>query len=281
MAKKNVSDFLRMKERGEKITYMTVYDFYMAQFAEQAGIDMLLVGDSMGIGVYGYDTMIPTTMDQIVVHSQAVRKGAPNTFIIGDLPFLSYETSVYDAVKNAGRLIKEAGVDAVKPEGGSEMAPQFKGINDAGILVQGHIGMTGQKLGKMGGFVIQARTAEDAMGVLNDAKAIEEAGAFSTVLVGVPFEVAKLITESVKMPVYCAAAGPYCDGQALLSTDMLGISQIFIPNFITRYANFDKDTVKAFSQVVDDIRNGKFEQHYEKMNPGEEEKFRKLLKKTS
>jgi 3-methyl-2-oxobutanoate hydroxymethyltransferase len=283
MAKKNVSDFLRMKERGEKITYMTVYDFYMAQFAEQAGIDMLLVGDSMGIGVYGYDTMIPTTMDQIVVHSQAVRKGAPNTFIIGDLPFLSYETSVYDAVKNAGRLVKEAGVDAVKPEGGSEMVPQFKAINDAGILVQGHIGMTGQKLGKMGGFVTQAQTAEDAMGVLNDAKAIEEAGAFSTVLVGVPSEVARLITETVSMPVYGFGAGPYCDGQVLITSDMLGITQVFIPRFIKKYANLDKEMVRLFRQFVDDVKNGKFpdEQHYDKMKAGEEEGFRKLLKKAS
>jgi len=280
MAKKNVYDFMKMKEKREKITYMTAYDFYTAKLAEQAGIDMLLIGDSMGVALYGYDSMIPTTMDQIVVHSQAVRKGAPNTFIIGDLPFLSYETSVYDAIKNAGRLIKEAGVDAVKPEGGSEVAPQIKAINDAGILVQGHIGMTGQKLGKMGGFIMQAQTAEDAMKVIEDAKAIEKAGAFSTVLVGVPSEVAKLITESVKMPVYGFGAGPYCDGQVTITSDMLGITQVFIPKFIKKYANLSEEMTNLFRQFVEDVKNNRFpdKQHSEEMKAGEEQKLRMLMK---
>jgi 3-methyl-2-oxobutanoate hydroxymethyltransferase len=280
MAKKTIFDFMRMKEKGEKITYMTAYDFYTAQLAEQAGIDMLLIGDSMGVALYGYNTMIPTTMDQIVVHSEAVRRGAPNTFIIGDLPFLSYETSVYDAIKNAGRLIKEAGVDAVKPEGGIEVVPQIKGITDAGILVQGHIGMTGQKLGKMGGFVMQGRKAEDAIKVLDDAKAIEEAGAFSTVLVGVPAEVAKLITDSVKMPVYGFGVGPYCDGQVMITSDMLGITKVFIPKFIKRYANLDKEIVKLLGKFVGDVKNNRFpdEGHFEKMEAGEEKKMKKLVK---
>lgn len=282
MAKKNIFDFMRMKEQGEKITYMTAYDYYTARFAEQAGIDMLLIGDSMGVALYGYDTMIPPTMDQIVVHSQAVRKGAPNTFIIGDLPFMSYETSVYDAIKNAGRLVKEAGVDAVKPEGGREVAPQIKAIDDAGILVQGHIGMTGQKLGKMGGFITQGQTAEAAIGVFDDAKAIEEAGAFSTVLVGVPSEVAKLITESVKMPVYGFAAGPYCDGQVTITSDMLGITKVFIPKYIRRYADLDDEMVRLFKQFVEDVKNEKFpdEEHFDKMKAGEEKKLRELMKRS-
>lgn len=283
MAKKNIFDFQEMKRKGEKITYMTAYDCYTASLAEQAGIDMLLVGDTVGRAVYGYEDLSPVTMDQMVAHCQAARKGAPNTFIIGDLPFLSYETSVSDAIRNAGRLIKETGVDAVKPEGGQKVAPQIKGIGDAGILVQAHIGFTPQKLGLMGGFTIQAEMAEASMEVLADAKALQEAGAFSIVLVAVPSEVAKVITESVKVPVYCLAAGPHCDGQAMLVTDMLGLTELFIPKFVKKYANLREKMVKAFRQYVDDVRNGRFpeEQHYEKMKAGEEKKLRELLRKPS
>jgi len=283
MAKKNVFEFARMKERGGRVTYLTAYDFYTASLAEQAGVDMLLVGDTVGRAVYGYGNMLPVTMDQMVVHCQAVRKGAPNTFIIGDLPFLSYETSVSDAIKNAGRLIKEADVDAVKPEGGRTVAPQIKAIVDSGMLVQGHIGLTPQRLGPMGGFTVQALTGQDAMEVLADAKAIEEAGAFSTVLVGVPTEVGKVITENLNIPVYGIAAGMSCDGQVLIVTDMLGITQLFIPKFVRRYRNLDKEMVGAFREYVDDVKNGRFpeEQHCEKMEAGEEEKFRQLLRKPS
>lgn len=279
MAKKSIFDFQKMKRKGQKVTYLTAYDFYTANLAEQAGVDMLLVGDTLGRAIYGYDELAPVTMDQMVAHCQAVRKGAPNTFIIGDLPFLSYEPSVTDAIRNAGRLIKEAGVDAVKPEGGRNVAPQIKGIADAGIVVQGHIGFTPQKVAVMGGYTIQAEMAEASMEVLADAKALEEAGASSIVLVGVPSEVAKVITESIKVPVYCMAAGPHCDGQALLVTDMLGVTQLFIPGFIKKYANLSEETVSAFGQYVDDVRNGRFpdEQHYVKMKAEEEKKFRELL----
>jgi len=283
MAKKSIYDFYRMKEKGEKVTYITAYDFYQARLAEEAGIDMILVGDSVARIVYGYPTMLPVTMDQMVVHCQAVRAGAPNTCIIGDMPFLSYEIGVSDAIRNAGRLVKEAGVDVVKPEGGREVAYLIKAIVDAGMCVQGHIGLTAQRIGQMGGFRPQATTAEGAMEVLADAKAIEEAGATATTIVAVPAEVGKLVTESVKMPVYGIAAGPYCDGQVQICTDVLGFTQMFIPRFVKKYANLYEEVGRAYREYVDDVRKGKFpgEEHYDKMEAAEQEKLRALLKKVS
>lgn len=278
MAKKNVFDFRRMKERGEKVTYLTAYDFYTARLAEEAGVDMLLVGDTVGRAVYGYGDMLPVTMDQMVAHCQAVRSGAPNTFIVGDLPFLSYEASVSDAIRNAGRLVKESGVDAVKPEGGRTVAHHIRAIVDSGMLVQGHVGLTPQRLGLMGGFAVQGNTADDAMEVLADAKAVEEAGATSVALVAVPAQVGKLVTASLKIPVYGIGAGPYCDGQVLLVTDLLGITQLFIPKFVRKYAKLDEEMVRAFREYVNDVRSGTFpgQEHYETMTTTEEDKLTAL-----
>ena len=281
MVKKSVSDFIKMKERGEKITYLVVYDFNTAHLAEEAGVDMLLIGDTLGPAIYGYDTLLPVTMEQMIAHCQAVRRGAPNTFVVGDLPFLSYESSVSEGVKNAGRLIKESGVDAVKPEGGENMVPQIKAIVDAGILVQGHVGFTPHFWGRMGGRVkIQADKAEAAIQVFKDAKAVEDAGVSSIVVVGVPAEVSKAITETLKIPVICMGAGPYCDGQVLLSGDMLGITKFFIAKYVKKYADIGEKILDAFKKYVNDIREGIFpgEQHYYKMELREREKFNELLK---
>jgi len=281
VAKKNVFDFAQMKQRGEKITFLTAYDYPVAHLAEQAGLDMLLVGDSLGMVVYGYGGTLPVTMDQMIVHSQSVRRGAPNTFIIGDMPFLSYQKSVADAIDNAGRFHKEADVDAVKLEGGRRVVPQIKGIVDSGMLVMGHIGLTPQSSGQLGGFKAQANTAEAALALLEDAKAVEEAGAFSLLLEGIPPEAGKLITESLKIPVLSIGAGPYCDGQVLIVSDMLGLFEAFTPKFVKKYANLAEVIRNAFKAYIDDVKSGRFPaaEHCYKMKPGEAEKLEELLKK--
>jgi len=281
MGKKSIYELMEMKERGEKITYLVVYDFHTARLAEQAGVDILLVGDTVGPVIYGFETLLPVSMEQMIAHCQAVRRGAPNTFIVGDLPFLSYETSAADAVKNAGRLVKESGVDAVKPEGGRNLIPQIKAIVDAGIAVQGHVGFTPHYWARMGGRAkLQADTADVAIQVFEDAKAVEEAGAFSLIVVGVPAEVGKALKERLEVPVICMGAGPYCDGQALLSADMLGIAKFFIPEFVKRYANFSDEMRRAFKEYVEDVKGGSFPggEHYLKLELEEEKRFGELLK---
>ena len=280
MPKKNIFDFVEMKERGEKITGLTAYDFSTASIAEAAGLDWLLIGDSLGNVIYGYSGTLPVTMDMMIVHSQAVRRGSPNTFIVGDMPFMSYQKSVEDAVANAGRFHKEAGVDAVKLEGGRRITPQVKGIVDSGMLVQGHIGMTPQSSGQMGGFKVQGNTAEAAMELLADAEALEEAGVFSIVLEAVPPESSRLITGRLKIPTLGIGAGPYCDGQLLIHSDMLGLYQVFTPRFVRKYANLAEEMTRAYKEYIKEVREGKFpvEEHFYKMKAGEAEKLGKLIK---
>jgi len=280
MPKKNIFDFVEMKERGEKITGLTAYDFSTASIAEAAGLDWLLIGDSLGNVIYGYSGTLPVTMDMMIVHSQAVRRGAPNTFIVGDMPFMSYQKSVEDAIANAGRFHKEAGVDAIKLEGGRRITPQVKGIVDSGMLVQGHIGMTPQSSGQMGGFKVQGNTAEAAMELLADAEALEEAGVFSIVLEAVPPESSRLITGRLKIPTLGIGAGPYCDGQLLIHSDMLGLYQVFTPRFVRKYANLAEEMTRAYKEYIKEVREGKFpaEEHFYKMKAGEAEKLGKLIK---
>lgn len=280
MPKKNIFDFAEMKEKGEKITGLTAYDFSTASIAEAAGLDWLLIGDSLGNVVYGYSGTLPVTMDLMIAHSQAVRRGAPNTFIVGDMPFMSYQKSVEDAITNAGRFYKEAGVDAVKLEGGRRVIPQVKGIIDSGMLVQGHIGMTPQSSGQMGGFKVQGNTAEAATELLADAEALEEAGVFSIVLEAIPPESGKLITGRLKIPTLGIGAGPYCDGQILICSDMLGLYQVFIPRFVRKYANLAEEMNKAYKEYIKEVKEGKFpvEEHFYKMKAGEAEKLGKLIK---
>jgi len=279
--KKTVLDFLKMKEAGEKFSKLAVYDFTSALLAEQAGLEMILVGDSMGNVVYGYDGTVPVTMEQMIYHAQAVRKGAPNIFVVGDLPFLSYQTSVEDAVRNAGRFYKEAGMDAVKLEGGRHMAPQIRAIADAGMLVMAHIGLTPQSAAQLGGFRVQGNTAEAAMRVLADALALEEAGAFMVLLEGVPAECGKLVTEHLKVPTIGVGAGPYCDGQAVLLSDLIGMYPVFTPKFVKRYAAVGDDMVKAVSAYVNEIKTGVFPgpEHCYKMKEGEMARLDQMLKK--
>jgi 3-methyl-2-oxobutanoate hydroxymethyltransferase len=278
--KKTVLDFFKMKEAGEKFTELALYDFTMATLAEQAGLEMILVGDSMGNVVYGYDGTVPVTMEQMIYHAQAVRKGARNTFVVGDLPFLSYQTSVEDAVRNAGRFHKEAGMDAVKLEGGRQMAPQIRAIADAGMLVMAHIGLTPQSAAQMGGFRVQGNTAEAALKVLADAQALEEAGAFMVLLEGVPMETGKLVTEKLRVPTIGVGAGPYCDGQAVLLSDLLGMYPVFTPKFVKQYARLGEQVVKAVGEFVGETKSSVFPapEHCYKMKEGEAERLAAMVK---
>jgi len=269
-----------MKKEGEKITWLTAYDYPTAQFEERAGIDMILVGDSMGNCVYGYPTgTIPVTMDQCIVHTEAVRRGAPNTFVIGDMPFLSYQTTPDDAVRNAGRFYKEAGVDAIKLEGGRRITKMIRAIVDAGMVVCGHIGLTPQSTGQFGGYKAQGRTAESALELVKDARAVQEAGVAFLLIEAVTPEVGKFITEDLEIPVYGIGAGPYCDGQLLIVSDILGLWEAFQPKFVKRYAHMAEESVKAIQDYVSEVREGKFptEEHCYKMIEGEAEKLMELV----
>ncbi|MGB2814451.1 MAG: 3-methyl-2-oxobutanoate hydroxymethyltransferase [Dehalococcoidales bacterium] len=280
MPKKSVLDFVEMKKKGEKITYLTAYDFPMASFCEKAGIDMILVGDSAAMVVHGLPGTVPMTMDQMIQHSETVRRGAPNTFIIGDMPFLSYQVSREDAIANAGRFFKEASVDAIKLEGGRRVIKQIEGIVEGGMSVMGHIGLTPQSSGQLGGFKAQGRTADTAMEVIKDALAIEKAGAFALLVEAIPPEVGKIISEMLSIPVLGIGAGMYTDGQVLIIGDMLGYFEAFTPKFVKKYANLAEVITKAFGEYIEDVRTGKFpeEKHCYRMVEGEIDKLEAKLK---
>lgn len=278
--KKTILNFKTMKQKGEKITYLTAYDFLIAQLCEKAGFDMLLVGDSAGMVVHGYSGTVPMTMDQMIQHSEDVRRGAPNTFIVGDMPFLSYQLSVENAIANAGRFYKEAGVDAIKLEGGLRVTDKVRGIVDAGMNVMGHIGLTPQSSGQVGGFKAQGRTADTALEVIEDALAIEKAGAFALLVEAVPPEVGKIITETLSIPVLGIGAGMHTDGQVLIVGDMLGLFSAFTPKFVKKYANLSEVIEKAFREYIDDVQTSKFPEdiHCYRMVEGELDKLEGRLK---
>ncbi len=277
--KLNRFDLQQMKNEGRKAVWITAYDYATAQFAEAAGMDMLLVGDSLGMCVYGYDGTVPVTMDQCICHCEAVRRAAPNTFVIGDMPFLSYQVSVEEAVRNAGRFHKEAGVDAIKLEGGVRVCPQIKAIADGGMLVMGHIGLTPQSSGQLGGFKAQGRTAETARELIDDARAIQSAGAFALLVEAVPPEVCRIIRDDLSIPVYSIGAGIHADGQLMISSDVLGIFQAFTPKFVKKYANLGADIARAFESYVQDVRGGRFPEaaHTYKMVDGEFDRLQQYL----
>jgi 3-methyl-2-oxobutanoate hydroxymethyltransferase len=273
MAKKKlmIHDFYRMKKEGKPVTWLTAYDFPTAQFAEAAGLDMILVGDSLGMCVYGYEGTVRVTMDQAIAHCEAVRRGAPNTFVMGDMPFLSYQTSDEDAVANAGRFLKEANVDAIKLEGGKRVTSRIRAIVDAGIMVCGHIGLTPQSSGQLGGHKAQGRTRESARLLIEDALAIEAAGAHMLLLEAVPPEVAGVIRRKLSIPVYGIGAGPDVDGQLLIISDLIGQFQAFTPKFVKKYANVAEVVTNAIRDYIDEVRSGAFpeEKHCYRMIEGE------------
>jgi len=282
MPKKTVLDFMEMKKKGDRITFLTAYDFPMASFCEKAGMDMVLVGDSAAMVVHGLPGTVPMTMDQMIQHSQMVRRGAPNTFVIGDMPFLSYQVSRESAIENAGRFFKEASVDAIKLEGGRRVVKQIEGIVEGGMSVMGHIGLTPQSSGQLGGFRAQGRTAEAAMELIKDALAVEKAGGFALLVEAVPPEVGRIITDMLKIPVLGIGAGMHTDGQLLIVGDMLGYFEAFTPKFVKKYAELGATIEKAFCEFSEEVRTGKFpeEKHCYRMLEGEHEKLETLLRET-
>jgi len=247
-----------MKESGEKIAMLTAYDWPTALLLDRAGLDVLLVGDSVGNNILGYESTIPVTMDEMIHHTRAVRRGVKRALLVGDMPFLSYQTSGEHALANAGRFLKEGGAEAVKLEGGAEMADIISLLVRRGIPVMGHIGLTPQRAAQLGGLKVQGRDEETAQKLLTDAKVLEEAGVFSLVLEAVPWALAKLITERVKVPTIGIGAGPYCDGQVLVVTDMIGLSLGISPKFSKRYTNVAAEIERAAKEFLHDVRSGKF-----------------------
>jgi 3-methyl-2-oxobutanoate hydroxymethyltransferase len=280
--KPSIFDLYQMKERGEKIAWLTSYDFPTAQFAQAAGMEMLLVGDSLGMCVYGYNSTVPVTMDQCIVHTEAVRRGAPNCFVVGDMPLGSYQVSDEDAVFNAIRFLKEADVDAIKLEGGVRIASRIRAINDAGVSVIGHIGLTPQSSGQLGGHKAQGRTAETAKMVVEDAIAVQDGGAKMLLVEAVPPEVTKYIWETLEIPVLSIGAGPHCDGQLLIVSDLIGQFQAFTPKFVKKYCDVAQVITDAMAQYVKEVKEVSFpdeDKYCYHMVEGEEAKFLKLIKK--
>ena len=281
MSKKTIMDFQGMVEKGEKIVYLTAYDYLTAKMEEKAAVDMILVGDSLGMVSLGYDKTFQVTMEDMIRHSQAVRRGAPETFIVGDMPFMSYQVSDEQAIANAGRFIKDADMDCVKLEGGGRrIADRVRAINEAGILVMGHIGLTPQFMGQIGGYKAQGRTAQAALSLIKQAKLLEEAGAFSILVEGVPAEVGKAITERAEIPILGIGAGSYTHGQLLIYADMVGLYDNFTPKFVKKYANIGEVLINAFRAYSKDVKEGQFpvdSEHTYKMKDEEVGKLLKLL----
>ncbi len=257
-AKMTIAELLEKKRRGEKITMLTAYDFYTAAMIDQAGVDTILVGDSLGMVVLGYDSTVPVTMEEMLHHCKAVRRGTQKAFLIGDMPFMSYNVTQSEAVRNAGRFIKEAGCDAVKLEGGSEMAPVVRAVVQAGIPVCGHIGLTPQTATKLSGFKVQGKDAESARQLMDSARALDEAGAFMLVLECIPDAIAAEISKNISIPTIGIGAGPQCDGQVLVTNDLLGLFEKFVPKFVKQYCKLAPQIKDALNEYVREVREGAF-----------------------
>ena len=264
---KNTSvTFKESKKNGEKLTMLTAYDYTTAKLLDESGVDSILVGDSLGMVVLGYDDTLSVTMEDMIHHSAAVARGAKNALVITDMPFMSYQTSVYDAVVNAGRLVKEGKAQAVKLEGGIEFCEHIKAIVKASIPVCAHIGLTPQSINAFGGFKVQGKGKEEAQRLLDEARAVEEAGAFAVVLECVPAKLAKKISESISIPTIGIGAGAGCDGQVLVYQDMLAMYSDFKPKFVKQYAQIGSVMKDAFRQYIDEVKSGAF--------PSEEHTFK-------
>ncbi|RMG57751.1 MAG: 3-methyl-2-oxobutanoate hydroxymethyltransferase [Deltaproteobacteria bacterium] len=257
MKKITVLDLKRMKAEGKRIVMITAYDYAFAKIFDPL-VDVILVGDSLGTVVYGYETTLPVTMDDMVRHTSAVARGRKRAFLVADMPFMSFQVSPEKAVENACLLLKEGGAEAVKLEGGVTMFETIRKITSCDIPVMGHVGLTPQSIHRMGGYRIQGREKEARKRLLEDAKAVEEAGAFSLVLEGIPSEVAEEITESVSIPTIGIGAGPYCDGQVLVMHDLLGLFLDFKPKFVKRYAELAPVVEEAVKEFAREVREGKF-----------------------
>jgi 3-methyl-2-oxobutanoate hydroxymethyltransferase len=254
----SVNKFKEMKTNGQKITMLTAYDYTTAKIIDHAGIPLILVGDSLGMVVLGYDSTIPVTMEDMLHHTKAVVRGSSEAMIIGDMPFMSYHISEEDALRNATRFIQEAGAQAVKLEGGVTVAGKIEKIVDCGIPVMGHIGLTPQSINQFGGYKVQGKTPETARKLLKDAVALEEAGAFTVVLETVPQQLARLITESITIPTIGIGAGRWCDGQVQVISDLLGLYTDFVPKHAKQYAKLADTMLKAITEYLSEVLGGTF-----------------------
>lgn len=253
-----INDFKKAKENKEPIAMITCYEFAFARIIEQTGIDVILVGDSLGMVVAGHTSTIPVTLDQMIYHAEIVRRGAPNAFIVCDLPFMSYHVSVEDALRNAGRVMKETGSNAVKLEGGRDFRATVEALVRASIPVMGHLGLTPQSVHKLGGYTVQGREEDKRRIMIEDAKILEEAGAFSLVLEMVPEELAHEISRMLSIPTIGIGAGRYCDGQVLVINDLLGMDERFTPKFLKKYANLAEVAKSAIQGYCDEVKSGAF-----------------------
>jgi 3-methyl-2-oxobutanoate hydroxymethyltransferase len=252
------SQIKEMKKQGEKIAMVTAYDYSMAKLVDEAGMPIILVGDSLGMVMLGYESTLPVTMDEMIHHTKAVVRGTKHALIIGDMPFMTYQISIEDAMRNAGRFIQDGGAQAVKLEGGETVAEKVSRIVAAGIPVQGHIGLTPQSINQLGGYKVQGKTAEVAARLLNDARALESAGVFSIVLECVPAPLAKIITERVSVPTIGIGAGIHCDGQVQVINDLLGLYTDFVPKHAKQYTKLQESISTSVSDYISEVKAGKF-----------------------
>ena len=253
-----IPDFKKRKQNGEKVTMITVYDFPMARLVDQTPAEMILVGDSLGMVIQGLDHTNPVTIDEIIYHAKAVRRGAPHTLIVGDMPFMSYQVASEQALASAGRIVKESAVDCVKMEGGQYIAKSVERIVQAGIAVIGHIGLTPQSASALGGFKVQGKTPEEAKQLIDDARALDEAGVFAMVLECIPAGVAKVITGSVSAVTIGVGAGPHVDGHNLNAYDILGLFDAFVPKFVEQYKKLAPEILDGFTAFTQAVRNGEY-----------------------
>lgn len=260
-----IHDFFKKKQAKKKIVLLTAYDYPLAKIVDEAEIDAILVGDSVAMVVQGLENTLPVTMDEMIYHTKMVSRASTRAMVIGDMPYLSYQISVEEAIRNAGRFLKEGGAQAVKLEGGREVQQIVKALTKAEIPVLAHIGLTPHAIHRMGGYRVQGKTEESAQRLLEDAKTLEDAGAFSLLLEAIPAELAKRITEELSIPTIGIGAGPYCDGQILVLHDVLGLFDRFLPKFAKRYANLKEECIKAINLYKKEVEEGVF--------PGQEHSF--------
>ncbi len=261
-----VQDFLKKKSEGKKITMLTAYDYPFASIVDEAGIDAILVGDSLGMVVQGLENTLPVTMHEMIYHTKIVTRAVKNAMVIGDMPFMSYQTGIKDAVRNAGRFLKEAGASAIKMEGGAEVAEHIRAMTKSDIPVMAHIGLTPQSIHRMGGYKVQGKTEESAKRLIEEARIVEEAGAFSLLLEAIPMNLAKHITEKLSIPTIGIGAGPYCNGQVLVLHDVISLFERFVPKFVKKYTNVKEEALKAIKTYREEVEKGIF--------PSEEQSFK-------
>ena len=267
--KVSIHTLLAKKQRREPITFLTAYDYPTAVALDRSGIDGILVGDSLGMVVLGYENTLPVTMPEMLHHCRAVARGASRAHLVGDMPFMSYQASISDALKNAGSLLQKGGMDAVKLEGGRDRAPAVKAIISAGIPVMGHLGLTPQSVHQLGGWKVQAKSTEAAKTIIEDAMILEDAGCYAVVLEAIPAEVSQLITQRLSIPVIGIGAGAGCDGQVLVTHDVLGLFDRFTPSFVKKYADLFSEMQRAFKEYIADVRERRFPaaEHATSMDP--------------